>query len=166
MINEKAIRQRYETIREQLDERGRRLFAAAEARAAGRGGILAVSRATGLARSTIDRGLKDLDRAPLPPGQVRRAGGGRRPVGHQDPSVLDDLRRLVEPVTLGDPIRPLLWVSKSHAKLATALQAMDHAISPNTVGKLLRELGYQRQANRKANEGRQPVDRDAQFEHI
>jgi hypothetical protein len=166
MIDEKAIRQRYETIREQLDERGRRLFAAAEARTAGRGGIIAVSRATGLARSTIDRGLKDRDRAPLPGGQVRRAGSGRRPMSLQDPSVLDDLRRLVEPVTLGDPIRPLLWVSKSHVKLAKALQAMGHQISPNTVGKLLRHLGYRRQANRKANDGRQHADRDAQFEHI
>src|SRR5687767_5475842 len=103
MIDEKAIRPRYETIREQLDERGRRLFAAAKARTAGRGGIIAVSRATGLARSTIDRGLKDRDRAPLPGGQVRRAGSGRRPMSLQDPSVLDDLRRMVEPVTLGDP---------------------------------------------------------------
>jgi hypothetical protein len=116
MIDERAIRKRYTAIRDQVDERDRRLFAAAEARAVGRGGIAAVARATGLARSTIERGLKDLDRAPLPVGQVRRAGSGRRPLSARDPSVLDDLRRLIEPVTLGDPMRPLLWVSKSHVK--------------------------------------------------
>ena len=80
--------------------------------------------------------------------------------------MLEDLRRLVEPATLGDPVRPLLWVSKSHAKLAVALRAMGHQISPNTVRKLLRELCYSRQVNRKAEEGRQSPDRDAQFEHI
>jgi hypothetical protein len=166
MIDESAIQKRYVSVRGLLDERGRRLFAAAEARAAGRGGVVAVSRATGLARSTIERGLKDLDDGPLPPGRVRRAGSGRRPLSVRDPTLLEDLRRLVEPVTLGDPIRPLLWVSKSHVKLAKALQAIGHRVSPNTVGKLLRQLGYNRQANRKANEGRQHADRDAQFEHI
>jgi hypothetical protein len=166
MIDERAIRKRYAAIRNQVNERGRRLFAAAEAQAVGRGGIAAVCRATGVARSTIERGLKDLDRAPLPVGQVRQAGSGRRPLSAKDPSVLDDLRRLIEPVTLGDPMRPLLWVSKSHVKLAKALQAMEHKISPNTVRKLLRQLGYSRQTNRKANDGRQHADRDAQFEHI
>src|SRR5215213_8912490 len=101
MIDERAIRERYEAIRDQLDERGRRLFGAAK-----------------------------------------------------DPTLLEDLRRLVEPVTLGDPMRPLLWVSKSHVKLAKALQKMGHTISPNTVRKLLHQLGYGRQANRKANDGR------------
>ena len=110
-------------MRDQLDERGRRLYAAAEVRAAGYGGVAAVARATGLARSTIGRGMKDLDRAPLPRGRVRREGGGRRPLSDSDPTLLDDLRRLVEPVTLGDPMRPLLWVSKSHEKLAAALRA-------------------------------------------
>ena len=123
MIDEGAIRKRYTVLRNQLDERGRRLFAAAEVRSVGRGGVAAVARATGLARSTIERGLQDLDRPPLPPGQIRRAGSGRRPLRITDPTLLEDLRRLVEPVTLGDPMRPLLWVSKSHVKLAQALQA-------------------------------------------
>jgi hypothetical protein len=166
MIDEEAIGKRYAAMRDQLDERGRRLFAAAEVRAVGHGGVAAVSRATGLARSTIERGLQDLDRPPLPPGQVRQAGSGRRPLSAKDPTLLEDLRRVVEPVTLGDPMRPLLWVSKSHVKLAKALQALGHTVSPNTVRKLLHQLGYSRQANRKANEGRQHVDRDAQFEHI
>src|SRR4051812_11728786 len=107
-------------------------MAAAEARAAGYGGIAAVARATGIARSTIGRGLADLDQPALPPGQVRRAGSGRKPVQEKDPTLLADLRRLVEPATHGDPMRPLLWVSKSHAKLADALHAMGHPISPNT----------------------------------
>ena len=161
MIDERAIRERYEAIRDQLDERGRRLFAAAEARSVGRGGVMAVCRATGLARSTIERGLKDLDQPAPPAGRVRRAGSGRRRLTAKDPTLLEDLRRLVEPVTLGDPMRPLLWVSKSHVKLAKALQKMGHAVSPNTVRN---QLGYGRRANRKANG--QHADRDAQFEHI
>jgi hypothetical protein len=166
MIDERAIRERYEAIRDQLDERGRRLFAAAEARSAGRGGVVAVSQATGLARGTIERGLKDLDQPAPPDGRVRRPGSGRRRLTAKEPTLLEDLRRLVEPVTLGDPMRPLLWVSKSHVKLAKALQRMGHTLSPNTVRTLLRQLGYGRRANRKANDGRQHADRDAQFEHI
>jgi hypothetical protein len=167
MVDETRLRQRFEAVRGQLDERGLRLMAAAEARAAGYGGIAAVARATGIARSTIGRGLADLDQPALPPGQVRRAGSGRKPVQEKDPTLLADLRRLVEPATLGDPMRPLLWVSKSHAKLADALCAMGHPISPNTVGKLLREeLGYSRQTNRKTLEGASHPDRDSQFAHI
>src|SRR4051794_37910109 len=126
MIDETRLRHRFEAVRGQLDERGLRLMAAAEARAAGYGGIAAVARATGIARSTIGRGLADLDQPALPPGQVRRAGSGRKPVQEKDPTLLADLRRLVEPATHGDPMRPLLWVSKSHAKLADALYAMGH----------------------------------------
>ena len=135
-----------------------------EARAAGRGGIAAVSGITGLARSTIGRGLKDLDDPP--PGKVRRPGGGARKLTDHNPGLLDDLKRLVEPVTLGDPERPLLWVSKSLAKLAAALRDMGHKISPNSVGTLLTRLGFSRQTNRKADEGSRHPDRDAQFEHI
>src|SRR3954470_7360147 len=122
MIDETRLRHRFEAVRGQLDERGLRLLAAAEARAAGYGGI---------ARSTIGRGLVDLDEPALPPGRVRRPGSGRKPVHEKDPTLLADLRCLVEPATLGDPMRPLLWVSKSHAKLADALRAMGHPISPN-----------------------------------
>jgi DDE family transposase len=167
MIDEEAIRRRYSAVRDHLSERGRRLFAAAEVQTAGRGGLQAVAQATGLARSTIGRGLKELDaQAPLPPGRVRRPGGGRRPVSVRNPGMLDDLRRLVEPATLGDPMRPLLWVSKSLAKLAAGLGELGHSVSPNTVRKLLVEIGYSRQVNRKANDGSGHADRDAQFEHI
>jgi Rhodopirellula transposase DDE domain len=131
MIDAQAIRQRWEADGSKRDERGRRLFAASEVRAAGWGGLAAVSSITGLARSTIERGLKDLDAAPLPKGQVRREGGGPRPLTGRDPTLLGDLKRLVEPATVGDPIRPLLWVSKSLDKLASALTEMGHPISPN-----------------------------------
>jgi hypothetical protein len=166
MIDRHAIRQRWEADGSKRDERGRRLFAASEARAAGWGGLAAVSNITGLARSTIERGLKDLDAPPLAPGQVRREGGGPRPLTETDATLLDDLKRLVEPVTLGDPVRPLLWVSKSLDKLASALVAMGHSISPNSVRKLLTEIGFSRQVNRKADEGSGHPDRNAQFEYI
>ncbi|MFN3077435.1 MAG: ISAzo13 family transposase, partial [Alphaproteobacteria bacterium] len=161
-----TIRRKFEAIREHLDERGRRLFAAAEVRALGHGGLQAVAQATGIARSTIGRGLKDLDRPALPVGRVRRGGCGQRPLIERDPTLLDDLRGLLAPMTIGDPMRPLLWVSKSHGKLAAALREMGHRIGPSTVAKLLLKLGYSRQCNSKVNAGGHHVDRDAQFEHI
>jgi hypothetical protein len=142
------------------------LFAASEVRAAEWGGLAAVSGITGLARSTIERGLKDLDAPPLAPGHIRRDGGGPRQLSERDPTLLQDLKRIVEPATLGDPVRPLLWVSKSLDKLATTLTGMGHAISPNSVRKLLCELGFSRQANRKAEEGSKHPDRNAQFDYI
>jgi len=166
MIDAQAIRKRWGAVGSKLDERGRRLFAAGEVQAAGRGGLEAISRITGLARSTIGRGLKDLDGAPLPKGRVRREGGGRRHLSSRDATLIDDVRRIVEPATLGDPMRPLLWVSKSHDKLAAALQKMGHQISANSVKRLLPTLGYSRQSNRKADEGSRHPDRNAQFEHI
>ncbi|HSI06290.1 MAG TPA: ISAzo13 family transposase [Myxococcota bacterium] len=166
MIDWAGIGLRWEADGSKRNERGRRVFAASEARAAGRGGVAAVSQITGLARSTIGRGLKDLD-APFPAdGRVRREGGGPRPLTDRDASLLADLERLVEPVTRGDPERPLLWASKSCDKLAAALCDMGHAVSPNTVRKLLTRLGFSRQANRKADEGSRHPDRNAQFEHI
>ena len=166
MIDAKAIRQRWEAIGSKLDERGRRLFAAAEVQAAGYGGLKIVSEITGLARSTINRGEDDLDAEPLAKGQVRRAGGGRRPVAEIDPGLVPDLERLVEPATRGDPMRPLIWVSKSVDKLAAALKAMGHPISADTVARELVKLGFSRQSNRKADEGSKHPDRNAQFEHI
>lgn len=166
MIDENAIRARYAAIKDLLDERGRRLFVAAEKVAAGYGGTAAVSRATGVARSTIIRGARDLLAASSSTVRVRRKGAGRPLLSKADPTVLEDLRRLVEPATMGDPMRPLLWVSKSREKLAAALRAMNHAISANTVGKMLIALGYSRQVNRKTKEGSHHPDRDGQFQHI
>ena len=167
MVDEDAIRTRWEAVGSKLDERGRRLFAAGEVRTAGWGSLAAVSRITGLARSTINRGEDDLDAAePLTKGQVRRPGAGRKSVASNDPELVSALKRLVEPATLGDPMRPLLWVSKSMDKLAAFLTQMGHPISADTVRKELVKLGFSRQYNRKADEGSKNPDRNAQFEHI
>ena len=166
-IDEDGIKQRWERVGCKLDERGRRLWAAGEVQAAGHGALKVVSRITGLARSTINRGEDDLEEGPLPDGRVRRKGGGGKPLTASDPTLVDDLRRLVEPATLGSPVEPLRWVSKSREKLARALGEMGHKISANTVGKLLTDvLGFSRQVNRKADEGSHHPDRNAQFEHI
>ena len=166
MIDTRAIRLRWEADGSKRDERGKRVFAASEARAAGWGGVAAVAEITGLARSRIIRGLKDLDGPALEPGRIRRAGGGRHRVTATDRTLLGELKRLVEPATMGDPMRPLTWVSKSREKLACELNASGHAVSPNTVGRLLVELEYSRQVNRKTLEGASHPDRNAQFEHI
>src|SRR5262245_44970635 len=166
-IDEAGIKQRWEQIGSKLDERGRRLWAASEVQAAGHGALKVVSRITGLARSTINRGEDDLDEGPLPDGRVRRKGGGGKPLTETDPTLVDDLKGLVEPATLGSPVQPLRWVSKSHEKLARALAGMGHKISPTTVAKLLTDvLGFSRQVNRKADEGSHHPDRNAQFEYI
>ena len=144
MIDRQGIQRRWEADGSKRDERGRRVFAASEARAAGHGGIAATSEITGIARSTIGRGLKELDMPSPPHGRVRREGGGPRLLTERDPTLLADLERLVQPATLGDPERPLLWVSKSLDKLAHALGDMGHAISPNSVRKLLVRLGFSR----------------------
>ena len=166
MVDKHGIKLRWDAVGSKLDERGRRLFAAAEVEAAGYGGLAVVARITRLARSTINRGQDDLDTEPLPEGQVRRAGGGRLALSEKDPTLVDDLRRLVEPATLGDPMRPLIYVSKSLDKLATELIAMGHQIGPDTVRAELDKLEFSRQGNRKADEGSRHPDRNAQFEHI
>src|SRR5271154_1874852 len=166
MVNASAIGERFAAVRRSLNERGRRLFAAAEARSAGHGGISAAARATGVARSTIGRGLKDLDDPAALSGVVRRPGSGRPALTQSDPALLEDLGRLLEPATMGDPMRPLLWVSKSHAKLAAALCAMGHQVAKSSIPKLLGLLDYRRQVNPKTLEGSHNPDRDAQFEHI
>ena len=166
MIDGEAIRQRWAAMGSTLDERSRRLFAAVEVRTAGRGALAVVAKITGLARSTINRGEDDLDAEPLPQGRVRRPGGGRCALCETDPGLLPALKRLVEPATLGDPMRPLIWVSKSLDKLATTLTEMGHPVGPDTVRKLLVKLGFSRQSNRKADEGSHHPDRNAQFEYI
>lgn len=167
MIDEAALRRQYSLLRPTLDERGRRLFAATQAEALGYGGIAAVARATGIARSTIGRGLKEIaDGAPPAGPRLRRPGGGRKRLTDEDVTLVRDLLALLAPMTLGCPERPLLWVSKSLEKLSVALRAQGHKVSRNTVRRLLRRLGYSRQGNYKANEGASHPDRDAQFEFI
>lgn len=166
MIDETPIRLRYGSLRTSLDEQGRRLYAAAEALSAGHGGVAAASRATRVARSTIGRGLKDLRDPASLSGKVRRSGAGRLTLSAKDPTLLEDLRQLLEPATMGDPGRLLRWVSKSHGKLASALVALGHQVGKSSIPKLLEKLDYCRHVNRKTKEGSHHPDRNAQFEHI
>ena len=167
MIDEDAVGERYRALAGELDERRRRLWAAAEARSHGRGGIAAVARATGIAENTIRAGLAELECGQaLEPGRVRRRGGGRKPLAETDPTLVSDLERLVDADSRGDPEQPLRWTAKSVRKLADALRALGHRVSHETVARLLRGLGYSLQANAKVREGRQHPDRDAQFQHI
>ncbi|MDR3439820.1 ISAzo13 family transposase, partial [Telmatospirillum sp.] len=166
MIDETAIRLRYEALDPVLDERGRRRFAAAEALSAGRGGITVVSRITGIARSTIGRGLVELCGEATPSPRVRRTGAGRKSAVAKDPTLLSDLKDLLEPATRGDPMAPLLWTAKSLRNLATGLTDLGHRVCHNVVAGLLREMGYSLQGNRKTLEGANHPDRDAQFNYI
>ena len=169
MVDESGIHLRFTALDPVLDERGRRRFAAAEARTAGRGGIAAVARITGLARSTIGRGLAELRGTAsdaVARGRTRRPGGGRKKLTDTDATLLADLQGLVEPATRGDPQAPLLWTSRSLRNLAAALQAMGHRVCHNVVANLLRQLEYSLQSNRKTREGTNNPDRDAQFDHI
>jgi transposase len=167
MIDLTGIALRFKTVGRVLDERSRRLVAAAESKALGRGGVSAVSRATGISRQVIRQGMAELSEVAVhPPGRVRRAGGGRKKTVTQDPSLLRDLELLVEPVTRGDPESPLRWTCKSLRKLAEELQRMGHRTSHQLVGRMLHGLGYSLQANSKTLEGSQHPDRNAQFEYL
>ena len=165
MNDKDSFQKRNAAMLPHLDERQRRLFAAAEARAAGYGGIAAVSRVTRIAASTIGRGLKDLE-TPLPPGRVRRPGGGRKSLSATDPRLLEDLNALVDPSARGDPMSPLRWTCKSLRRLAAELNKLGHRISHTVVGELLKKQGFSLQANRKIREGADTPDRDAQFHFI
>jgi Rhodopirellula transposase DDE domain len=165
VIDIEPIRERFSAVAPFLDERGRRLVAAAEAFAAGYGGIAAVAMATGVAPSTIGRGLKELAQDE-PSERIRRPGAGRKRTIFKDPTLLSDLEALVEPTTRGDPESPLRWTCKSVRRLAQALQAQGHEVSRTLVAHLLNEAGYSLQANRKTTEGDSHPDRDAQFGYI
>jgi hypothetical protein len=167
-----AIAAKFVIMRPLLDERARRLWAAVEARAIGRGGISCVAEATRLSRVTIRAGLQELvlpGTAPSPqatPERLRRPGGGRKSLGMRDPHLVHALETLVDPATRGDPMSLLRWTCKSAAQLAAALQAQGHPVSERTVNRLLHDLGYSLQSNRKTLEGRAHPDRDAQFQYI
>ena len=167
MVDEDAIGERYRALAGEFDERRRRLWAAAEARSAGWGGIAAVVRATGISESTVLRGLSELGSGePLALGRIRRPGGGRKPLSETDPTLVADLERLVDPGSRGDPQRPLRWTAKSVRNLAEALRSLGHQVSHMTVARLLPSLGYSLQANSKRREGSAHPDRDGQFHHI
>ena len=167
MADEAAIGERFELLAGELDERGLRVWAAAEATSLGWGGTAAVARATGIAPSTIRRGRAELvSGESLGAGRVRRRGAGRKPLTETDPTLLEDLERLVEGESRGDPERPLRWTAKSLRNLAAELRAQGHLISDRSVAPLLCQLGYSLQANAKTREGTRHPDRDAQFRHI
>jgi transposase len=169
VVDETGIAERYRLLTEMgvLDERGRRLWAAVEARSQGRGGIAAVVRATGVGESTVRRGLEELDRRePLERGRVRRAGAGNKPIRETNPAIEKHLGRLLEDGTRGDPESPLRWTSKSAAKLAAGLVEFGHHVSEITVARVLKSMGFSLQANRKTREGSDHPDRDAQFSYI
>jgi len=163
-----SISLRYSLLSDSLDERMRRAWAAAEAKAYGWGGILAVHRATGMARATIERGLAELSEARPAEAvrRIRKAGGGRKRLIEKDAKLASKLRDMVEPATRGDPTSPLRWTCKSTSQLSRALKAQRHPASPRTVGRLLKAGGYSLQGNRKTKEGGDNPDRNAQFEHI
>jgi len=161
------IRDKYRHLSSELDERGRRRWAAIEARSLGRGGIVAVATATGISDRTIRTGIKDLDSPePLAADRQRRRGGGRKSLTDGQPGLLEALDKMINPTTRGDPMSPLRWTCKSTRTLAAELCKQGYIVSPSTVRGLLATLGYSLQANRKKREGKQHPDRDAQFQHI
>jgi transposase len=170
MQADELITARYRTLEGVLDERQRRLYAAAEAKVLGHGGVKRVHEATGVARGSILAGLKELEQEPkdltVDGRRIRRPGAGRKKLVEHDPGVREALERLVEPVTRGDPELPLRWTCKSLMQLARELNGHGHTISHVSVGALLKELGYSLQGNRKTLEGGDHPDRNAQFEYI
>jgi transposase len=162
-----GVKQRYAALSAHLDERKRRLMVAAETVALGPRSLAGVSRATGMARTTIMRGIRELHQPDeVAEERVRRPGAGRKRAVDKDPTLRGDLERLVEPGSRGDPDSPLRWTCKSTRKLAAQLTEMGHQIGPSLVRRLLHEMGYSLQANRKVLEGSSHPDRNAQFEHI
>jgi len=166
MKDNPSLKAKFDTLWPHLDERSRRLMAAGEAVHLGRGGINQVSRACGLSRVTITKGIAELSLAPLEEHRIRRSGGGRRRIEDNDTSLLEALDALVEPLSRGDPESPLRWTCKSTRTLAHELSNLNHPISHEKVAQLLRQQQYSLQGNRKTEEGNDHPDRDAQFKHI
>jgi hypothetical protein len=164
---ERAARKRYRELAPVLNEQSLRRFVGLEAQALGRGGVSLMARISGLARSTIYHGLSDIrDNVSAPAGRIRKEGGGRKKKASEDPTLVADLKRLVEPTTRGDPMQPLLWTTRSLRNLANELANKGHRVCPTVVSDLLRGMGYSLQANSKTREGGQHIDRDRQFHYI
>lgn len=164
-----VLRNKYGVVRNLLDERGRRVWAASEAVSLPYGGVSLVAEATGMSRTTIYAGMRELKKRkgrPIEKGRIRKVGGGRKSLTAHHPDLLAALEQLLEPVSRGDPMSPLRWTSKSTSKLAEELQRQGYRISDRKVADLLRQLGYSLQANAKSLEGKQHPDRDAQFEYL
>jgi hypothetical protein len=167
MVDIERVRSQFQRLEPFLDERGRRLYAANEAMALGRGGVMAVAAATGIARSTINRGMVELRAARNEIGRgIRRPGAGRKREVERQPGLLAALEAVIEDAIRGDPEAPLRWVSRSQRNIAEALRRQGFKVSQRLIGQLLREQKYSCQANRKTREGTNHPDRNAQFEHI
>lgn len=171
MEAETLIRNKYTPIKNLMNEKLRRLWAAEEAEGLGWGGVSAVSTATGLSRTTITEGIRELKsiragKKISSPERVRKSGAGRKSLTRNDATLVRDLKRLVENSTRGDPMSLLKWTCKSAENLSQELRQMGHDVSERSVNRLLHELKYSLQSNRKTIEGKQHPDRDAQFEHI
>jgi transposase len=168
----KQIRKKYEALKSVLDERGRRRWAAAEAEQYGRGGLAWVCEATGMSHNTVKKGAIEIDAGEnkkeggVENKRIRREGGGRKKLTDKNANLVNDLKRLVEPATRGDPMSPLRWTNKSTYTLSRELRNQGYTISAESVGTLLKEQGYRLQTNRKTKEGKQHPDRNAQFEYI
>src|ERR687897_1247686 len=165
-VTEEALAAMFAAVSPHLDERQRRLLAGAQARALGRGGIAAVARASGMARSTVELGTAEIDQGAVPAGRVRRSGAGRPKATDRDPGLLAALDALVEPTARGDPESPLRWTCKSTRNLADELTAQGHPVSAKTVARLLAGVDYSLQAPSKQVEGAQHPDRDGQFRYV
>ena len=166
MISEHDFQEKYAATFPRLDEKQRRLIAAADALFLGHGGMATVARASGLSWTTIDRGRAELEAGSTIDRRVRKAGGGRKRIAEQEPTLLQALEALVEPLTRGDPMSPLRWTCKSTRQLAEALRKQGHPISAPTVAARLHDLGYSWQAKTKTLEGSKHPDRDRQFQYI
>ncbi|MFN8176358.1 MAG: ISAzo13 family transposase [bacterium] len=163
---EAAVVQKFAAIASVLNERQRRLWAAAESRAIGYGGDALVSSATGMSRTTVQAGRRELEKGPQDAGRIRNPGAGRPAVEDAQPGIRAALERLVAPLTRGDPMSPLRWTCKSRAKLAAAMTEAGWVVSSTTVGRLLNSFGYSLQSVQKSREGMSHPDRNAQFEQI
>jgi hypothetical protein len=172
MMSHESVGLRFRSLSSFVDERMRRLVAAAESAAIGYGGVSLVARATGVSRRAITEGLKELSQQKVSgeplrsQSRIRRKGAGRKRTVDKDPALREDLDRLVDPETRGDPESPLRWTCKSVRKLAEELRREGHAVSHQTVAELLHEMDYSLQANQKKLEGSQHADRNQQFQHI
>ena len=167
--SQENIRNRFTALSPHLNEKHRRLWCASEAKEMGHGGISAVSTATGMSPKTIRSGVKDLKKpiqAEVDTARVRKSGGGRKKAKEKDPELLVALEALLEPYTIGDPMRPLRWTCKSTENLSIELRKQGHGVSARTVALLLKDLGYGLQGNYKRNKGKGHPDRNAQFEYI
>ncbi|MBI4783297.1 MAG: ISAzo13 family transposase [Oscillatoriophycideae cyanobacterium NC_groundwater_1537_Pr4_S-0.65um_50_18] len=170
-VGEAQISEKYESIKPYLNEKTRRIWAATEARAMGRGGVSEVARATGLSRTTLYKAIAELEqpieeRMEIDPSAIRQTGGGRKLLSDTDLQLLEDLQELMSATTRGDPQSPLLWTTKSTIHLAEELQAMGHRVSQTSVWRLLNAMDYSLQVNRKVHEGEDHPQRDEQFLHI